>query len=403
VFGERLQVVVDDTSVIGARVRAVRVRQGMSLGALAQATGLSKAHLSRIERGERSLDRRSTLQAIADALRTPVAELTGQPFTPRNRAETTAHAAALGIRDVLIGTELGEDPGGTGRPMAELTRELWRVERLAEASHYSGFGPLLPALLTDAHAAIAGEDREAGLSLVVRCCFAVERLCKGTGYHELAWIAAERALAASRLSDDPTLIGAANVLRGFALVWTGARPRERALAIVTRGAEELSRHPTADDGAEVLGMLHLVASLAHTVAGRPGPAGDRMQEALALAAHTGDGNAFGLWFGPTNVGAWRVALAVEQGEGGAVAELAGQVNEAMLPPFRRASMLTDLGRGLARERGRHEDAIRALLRAEALAPHQVHADPFAREAVAALLSTAGSAELRSLARRVGVA
>jgi transcriptional regulator with XRE-family HTH domain len=396
-------VAVDDTSMIGARVRAVRVRQGMSLGALAAATGLSKAHLSRIERGERSLDRRSTLQTIADALRTPVAELTGQPFAPRNQAENTAHAAALAIRDVLMGTELGEDPGGSGRPMSVLERELWRVERLAEASDYAGFGPLLPALLTDAHAAIAGDDRQAGLSLLVRCCFAVERLCKGTGYHELAWIAAERALAAARLSDDPTLIGATNVLRGFALVWTGARPRERALAIVTRGAEELSRHPTTDDGAEVLGMLHLVASLAHTVAGRPGLAGDRMQEALALAAHTGDGNAFGLCFGPTNVGAWRVALAVEQGEGGAVAELAAQVNEAMLPPFRRASMLTDLGRGLARERGRHEEAIQVLLRAEALAPHQVHGDPFAREAVAALLTTAGSAKLRSLARRVGVA
>jgi transcriptional regulator with XRE-family HTH domain len=92
-----LRVVVDDTSMIGARVRAVRVRQGMSLGTLADATGLSKAHLSRIERGERSLDRRSTLQTIADALRTPVAERTGQPFTPRNRAENIAHAAALAM------------------------------------------------------------------------------------------------------------------------------------------------------------------------------------------------------------------------------------------------------------------------------------------------------------------
>jgi transcriptional regulator with XRE-family HTH domain len=397
-----LPAVIGDVSMIGARVRAVRVRQGLSPGALAAATGLSKAHLSLLERGERSLDRLSTLQVIADALRTPVSELTGQPFPPRNPAENAAHAAALDIRDVLICTELGEHPGGTARPPATLERELWRVERLKELSDYAGFGPLLPALLTDAHAAVAGDDRAAGLSLVVRCCFAVEHLYTTTGRHVLAWIAAERALAAARLAEDPTLIGAANVLRGFALVHAGIRPRERALAIVTRGAEELSRHPMTDDGAEVLGMLHLIAAFAHTAAGRPGPAEDHLSEATSLAERTGDRNAFGLWFGPTNVGVWRVALAVEAGEGGAVAELAAKVNDALLPPYRRAGMLTDVGRGLARERGRHAEAIQALLRAEALAPHQVHADPFAREAVAALLFTAAGSDLRDLAHRAGV-
>jgi transcriptional regulator with XRE-family HTH domain len=393
----------NDTAMIGARVRAARVRQGISLGMLADRAGMSKAHLSRIERGERSLDRRSTLQAIADALQVAVAELTGQPFTPRNQAENAAHAAAIAIRDVLMGTELGEHPGGPARPVAALGREIWRVERLGEASAYGDFGPLLPALLTDAHAAVAGPDRVAGLLLLVRCCFAVERLCKGTGHHELAYIAADRAHAAALLSEESTLIGAADVLRGFALVSAGARPRERALAIVTRGAEALAAGPLDDDAAEVLGMLHLIASFAHTAADRPGPAAERMVEALALAERTGDGNAYGLWFGPTNVGAWRVALAAEQGEGGVVAELAAKVNDALLPPFRRASMLADVGRGLARERGRHEDALRALLRAEAIAPHQVHADPYARAAVATLLSTASGSELRGLARRVGVA
>src|SRR5262249_31072069 len=172
---------IDDASPIGARVRAVRVRQGMSLGVLAAATGLSKAHLSRIERGERGLDRRSTLQAIADALHTPVAELTGQPSPPRNQAETVTHAAALDIRDVLLGTELGQDLGGSGRsgrPAAVLERELWRVERLREAADYAGFGPMLPGLLIDAHAAVATAvaDRKAGLSLVSGFCAAVEQL-----------------------------------------------------------------------------------------------------------------------------------------------------------------------------------------------------------------------------------
>jgi transcriptional regulator with XRE-family HTH domain len=300
-----VQVVIDDTSMIGARVRAVRVRQGMSLGALADATGLSKAHLSRIERGERGLDRRSTLQAIADALRTSVEELIGQPAAkPRNQAKIITQAAALDVRDVLMAAELGKDPGGSGRSAAVLVRELWRVERLREAADEAGFGPLLPGLLTDAYSLVARGTQEAGLSLIIRCCFAVEQLCtNSTGQYELSWIAAERALAAAQLADDPTLVGAANVMRGFALMHAGIRSRERALAVVTAGAEELTRHPMTDDAAEVLGMMHLIAAFAHTAADRPGQAEDQLREALALAEHTGDGNAFGLWFGPTNVGA----------------------------------------------------------------------------------------------------
>ena len=394
---------IDDTSPIGPRVRAIRVRQGMSLGALAAATGLSKAHLSRIERGERSLDRRSTLQAIADALRTPVEELTGQPFTPRNQAENTAQVAALDIRDVLIGTELGERPSSTGRPLAMLKRELWRAEQLQGACDYAGFGPLLPGLLSDAHVAVASEDRLAGLSLLVRSCLLVDPLCAATGHHELAWIAAERAYAAALLSEDATLIGAANVLRGFTLMKMGLKPRERALVIVTTGAEELARHPMTEESAEVLGMLHLIADYAHNAADRPGPADDHLREALALAEFTGDGNAYNLWFGPANLVVWQVSMAVERGEGAVVADLAAGVNSAILRPSRRAAMLMSVGRGLARERDRHQEAVQVFLRAEALAPQRVHADPFVREAIGSLLSAAGGAELRGLARRAGVA
>jgi transcriptional regulator with XRE-family HTH domain len=392
--------VVEAMATTGARVRAVRVRQGVSLGALAAATGLSKSYLSRAERGERGLDRRGVLESIADALRVPLAELTGQPYQPRSPAETAAQAAALDVRDALMGTELGEEPMGPVRPVEQVERELWRVERLAEASNYAGFGPLLPQLIVDAHAAAAGGPD--GLVQLMRCCFMVGRLCKGTGHYELGWIAADRAHRAAMRSGDPVLVGAADVLRGFLMVSAGVRPRDRALAVTTRSAEQLTRQPLSVDGAEVLGMLHLVGAFAHAAAGGFAAADERLAEAGELAAHTGDGNAWGLWFGPTNVGAWRVAIAVERGGAGAVAELAEAVDDGLLPPFRRASMLADVGRALARERGRQDDAVEAFLRAEMIAPHQLHADPYAREAVASLLAAAGGQRLRGLARRVGV-
>jgi hypothetical protein len=46
----------------------------------------------------------------------------------------------------------------------------------------------------------------------------------------------------------------------------------------------------------------------------------------------------------------------------------------------------DYGRALARLRGRHDDAVMALLRAEKISPRRVHRNPFAREVIAGLLA-----------------
>jgi hypothetical protein len=68
---------------------------------------------------------------------------------------------------------------------------------------------------------------------------------------------------------------------------------------------------------------------------------------------------------------------------------------------------TYYGRALTRLRGRHDDAVRALRRAEAIHPHRVQRDPFVREVLAELLtrtrrdSPAGR-ELRAMAYRAGL-
>jgi transcriptional regulator with XRE-family HTH domain len=57
----------DDTADagIGRRLRQIRLWRGLSLRVAADLAGLSASHLSRIERGERPVDRRSTLEAYA--------------------------------------------------------------------------------------------------------------------------------------------------------------------------------------------------------------------------------------------------------------------------------------------------------------------------------------------------
>jgi hypothetical protein len=52
---------------------------------------------------------------------------------------------------------------------------------------------------------------------------------------------------------------------------------------------------------------------------------------------------------------------------------------------RQAAYWLDYGRALARIRGRHDEAVMALHRAETISPLHLHRSPFAREALAGLL------------------
>ncbi|GGT37091.1 helix-turn-helix domain-containing protein [Nonomuraea spiralis] len=63
---------------VGARLRRVRTQRGVTLAALAEATGISKSTLSRLESGQRrpSLE---LLLPIAEAHQVPLDELVGAP------------------------------------------------------------------------------------------------------------------------------------------------------------------------------------------------------------------------------------------------------------------------------------------------------------------------------------
>ena len=63
---------------IGAKLRAARTSQGMSLGQLAETTGLSKGFLSRVERDETSPSV-STLVQLCQVLSLPIGALFTEP------------------------------------------------------------------------------------------------------------------------------------------------------------------------------------------------------------------------------------------------------------------------------------------------------------------------------------
>lgn len=62
---------------VAERVRQTRYRNGLSRRELADAAGLDRSTVGRIERG-RQIPTLATLEALASALRTTPAELTGR-------------------------------------------------------------------------------------------------------------------------------------------------------------------------------------------------------------------------------------------------------------------------------------------------------------------------------------
>lgn len=90
----------DDARTIGRRLRQIRKSRDKPLVVIAGLAGISKSHLSRIELGERALDSRSELVALANALQIAPSELTTLPVPAPANGDN--NAAVKAIRRALI-------------------------------------------------------------------------------------------------------------------------------------------------------------------------------------------------------------------------------------------------------------------------------------------------------------
>src|SRR6266487_1318698 len=403
----------DDDATIGARLRALRLWRHMTLAEVAGLSGVSAAYLSMVERGLRSLDRRSMISALASALKVSDAELTGgPPHMGTDSQQSGPHAAIPALRTALLTNSLWCPATADARPVAELGAEMRAIEALYRRCDFVTIGQRLPTLIDELHVQArpgAAEDvREAALGDLIEACITASLMAKNLGYRDLAHVAALRAEEAARGLGDPGALGKGAFLR-FHTVPREMTSWDRALVTAERAADALQPHADDLEAVSVLGLLTLSAALAAAVLQR-GPAVEHwLSESAALAARVPDEMASN-WqcFCPANVGIWRTTLAVERGEGGGkVAELAAAVDERKISSqSRRAAFLVDVGRGVARDPKARADAIRWMRRAEDAAPQYVRNSTPARETVAFLLnrctSTAGGRELRGLAARMDV-
>jgi transcriptional regulator with XRE-family HTH domain len=401
-----------DEDSVGARLRVLRRWRGMTLVELAGLAGVSHSYISMVEHGQRMLDRRSYISAIAAALKVSETDLVGGPHLSADRQQADPHTIIPALRVALMTNSLSEPAVDQARPLPELATEVARIEPLHQACNYLAVGTALPDLIDELHYHIAAPADEAtyqlALATLIDACVCATFTAKDLGYQDLAHAAAQRAGEAARILDDPVQLGKTDFLRVHTLPRAGSW--ERILTSAERAAGKLEPHSGTPEGTEVLGMLTLAASLSAAAVQNHRRAEHWLGEAAELAQRVPDApNNNWMAFSGTNVGVWRVAVGVERGEsGGAVLELADHVHLDKLAgnQGRRAAFLSDVGRGLAREPKTRVEAIRWLRKAEDTAPQWIRNSPPVRESVTYLLNRArkeaGSRELRGMAARMGV-
>lgn len=377
---------------IGQRVRVIRRRRGLSLDAAAGLAGISKPYLSLLERGERRFERRGLLEDIAQALGCAVIDLTGQPYVPGDRVSAEALATLPPISVALYDATLDDVPDLPTRPVDELAAMARKANEHSANSRYSVAGHALGDLLVELHIHAVtgdGDSRRAALAALVEACFVAAGNARSLGNYDLAVIAARRGQDAARHLGNAALSAFAATTSAGTLSRLGARRRaqrvaETALSIVD-GAD-----PGAGDTAEAesAGMLHLTSAQMAAKNHDADQAATHLRAASELAERTGERNAMQFSFGPANVQAWSLSVAVELGRGPQRAETITRVSgydDDLVTADRKAALHFDLARAYAQAEGfRDGDAVRHLDLADRIAPQRIRHDPVSRELVAVL-------------------
>jgi transcriptional regulator with XRE-family HTH domain len=401
-----------DTSGIGRRIAYWRDRRGFTQTDFGQLMGQTKRWVQDIEGGKRQQDPRlSVLVRAAEVLRVPLEQLLTDSPAARP-AGSGPPAEALGVIDALY------TPGGDAEPptLPVLHRRLAYCCEAFQACHYATLARELPALITAAgqaaHAAPAGSQSEAQAVLSRVYQLVTSYLHKyGAATAIQAALAADRALVAAERSGDPVQIGAAARRVAKSLVYQ-QRPEtavEFATAAARRLADDLAEQGTL--GLSTLGMLYLSAALAASsqerTTSRVRAASGYVDEAGEVAARQGaDLDEDYTQFGPTNVVLHRMDVLLRFEDGWSALQTAAELDPEALGGMTRERQA---GHRVAMARAslltRHkDDAAKALLDADELAPEEVRGRPdtinLVKDVVGATPNPGG--ELRALAERCGL-
>jgi len=393
---------VDDAHM-GRRVRQIRHARGKSLAVVAGLAGISKSYLGHIETGERALDRRSVIVAIANALEVAPSDITGSPL---GALPHTGHEdkAINEVRLALLAVTMNESRGEI-QPVEQLRARVMDILAAQNNADTAAVGAILPKLIRDLHTADSAHQNEPEVLRLMTLAHmqGTQAWLTTIGAPvDLSWQAATLARRAAERLDEPAWLGVSTYGTALNLLGSGAfELAARALSTV-----DLPRLVTAEH-LQLAGSLTLASSLVSAARKDEAEHFAALTYAAELAEHTGETNVLGFGFGPSNVAVWRMQGALEVGDHVDAATIAETINPAAIPVrARQAVYWREYGRALAHLPKRRDDAVIMLRRAERISPEHVHRHPFTRSTLAELLARAKrdavGRELRSMAFRAGL-
>ncbi|MGI5215419.1 helix-turn-helix domain-containing protein [Plantactinospora sp. CA-290183] len=403
-----------NTLTIGERVAWYRRRRGLSQEVLAGLVGRTADWLGKVENNRIELDRLSVIKSLADVLDISLGDLLAEPslldWTPDSGTDTVPalRAALMNYRAITPFGQAGESQEPP--KVADVKQDVAALWSAYQESRFGYVTGRLPDLLHRAQVAadgLDGNDQDQARRLLgLTYQLAATQLTK-LGETDLAWIAADRGLAAVRPTGDPVVTGSLFRSVSHALHSTG-RYRE-AVRLTEDAAAYLEgqlRQPTpAPALLSVYGTLFLSGAMAAARANNPGTTRTFLAAADETAARLGaDGNHLWTAFGPTNVAIHRVATAAELGDVQVAVDLGPRVDTTGLPMERRVRHALEVARAY-NSWNRVDEAQAALLDAEQMAPEQVRHHFLSRQlALTWIRRQRGkpSAELVGLARRLNV-
>ncbi|WP_432109842.1 helix-turn-helix domain-containing protein [Streptomyces sp. AA1529] len=350
--------------------------------------------------------------SLAEALDVSLGDLLAEP-TFMEWSASGGRRSVPALRDALMDYKqltplLGSSPDDEPPLPEDLQTEVKEVLDAYQVSQYGLATRRLPFVLADALAASRscsgreGEEAHAGLALTYH---GAAMVLGKVGESELAWIAADRGLAAAQQSGESTVTGSLFRAVAHCLMATGRFTAAIQLVNDAATVMQPGLGTANDEYLSVYGTLFLVGAMAAARAEDRATTQTFLREADEAAQRVGaDENHLWTAFGPTNVAIHRVATAGELGDIQIAADLGQRIDTGGLLVERRVRHSLEVARALSAW-NRTDKALATLLDAELMAPEQVRHHYLSRELVIGWIrGTRGrpSQPVADLARRLGV-
>ncbi|MFD9881521.1 helix-turn-helix domain-containing protein [Streptomyces alboflavus] len=373
---------------IGERVAWYRHRRGISQDVLAGLVVRTPDWLGKVENNRIQLDRLSVIRALAHALDVSVGDLIGEPTLLEWSSESGRHTVPA-LREALMDYRqltplLSAPTDGEPPTLTNLRSDVSEVWGAYQDSRFGFATRQLPLILSDALLAArtyAGEEREEANALLALTYQGSAMVLGKLGESELAWMAADRGLAAAQQSGSNVIVGSLFRSVTHCLLSTGRYETAVQLVSDAAGLLETGLGAASPSYLSVYGTLFLTGAMAAARAEDRATAQSYLREAETAATRLGtDANHMWTAFGPTNVAIHKVATAGELGDFQIASELGPQVDTTGLPTERRVRHDLEVARALT-ARNRTDEALAVVLEAERMAPEQVRHHYMSRELV----------------------